>query len=135
MATSTQTLAEASRLLSSEVLIDSIDLFTAGEPTTVGFQVTRPLTPVAQAVPALVQTTTLANALESRTDNVYSIKVAQGTAIEAGMVVGVVTCGREPSLVGKRLLLDKVSQNGLALIIKGTASDWTVVNQEGKEGL
>ncbi|AZV01717.1 hypothetical protein HOV00_gp10 [Microbacterium phage Schubert] len=134
MAMSTLTLAEASRLL-EEPLIDSVQLLLVGDPVTVGFGVIRQTVPVGDPVPALVQTTTLANAAESRTDNVYSIKVPHETVIDAGMAVEVLTCHREPSLVGKKLLLDKVSQNGLALIRKAVASDFTVVNQEGKEYL
>jgi hypothetical protein len=41
----------------------------------------------------------------------------------------------EPDLVGKVLLLDKVSQNGLAMLRKAVASDFDMVNQEGKGGL
>jgi len=135
MVMSTQTLAEASRLLAGAVLEDTIDLYSAGPPVTVGFEVTRELTLLSNGIPSLVQTTTLANAIESRTDSVYSIKVAQGTVLDAGMVIEVAVCVQEPSLVGKKLLLDKVSQNGIAVIRKAVASDWKVVNQEGKEGL
>jgi hypothetical protein len=106
-----------------------------GDPITVGIEVTRILTPVGQPVPGLVQTTTLENAVESRTSNVYSVKVAQGTPLKAGQAVKVVSCVMEPDLAGKVLLLDKVSQNGVAVIRKAVASDYTVVNQEGKEGL
>lgn len=134
MVMSTLTLADASRLL-EELLIDRVQLLLVGDPVTKGFEVTRQTVPVGDPVPALVQTTTLANAAESRTDNVYSIKVPHETVIDAGMAVKVLTCHREPSLVGKKLLLDKVSQNGLALIRKAVASDFTVVNQEGKEDL
>ena len=135
MAISTQTLAEASSLLSGQVLVDSVQVYNVGEPVTVGVSVSRALSPAGEPVAALVQTTTLANSAESLTDSVYSVKVAQGTALAAGQAVKVLTCVQEPDLVGKTLLLDKVSQNGLALIRKAVASDWTVVNQEGKEGL
>ncbi|AVJ51000.1 hypothetical protein FDJ44_gp09 [Microbacterium phage Pikmin] len=135
MVMSTQTLAEASSLLDNAVLEDVINIYEVGDPVTVGIEVTRPLSPLAIGVAGLVQTTTLANAVESRTDNVYSIKVSRGTILEAGMVVEVDQCLQEPSLTGKKLLVDKVSQNGLAIIRKAVASDWTVVNQEGKEGL
>jgi len=133
-AMSTQTLAESSRLLEL-VLMDTIQIMDVGEPVTVGHNVTRSLTPVGEPVPGLVQTTTLANAAESRVENTYSVKVRQGTQISAGQAIKVLACVQEPSLVGKVLLLDKFSQNGLALIRKGVASDTTVVNQEGKEAL
>jgi len=133
-AMSTQTLAESSRLLEL-VLMDTIQIMDVGEPVTVGHNVTRSLTPVGEPVPGLVQTTTLANAAESRVENTYSVKVRQGTQISAGQAIKVLACVQEPSLVGKVLLLDKFSQNGLALIRKGVASDATVVNQEGKEAL
>lgn len=132
---STQTLADASRLLASSVLTDTVQISNVGEPVTVGFSVVRPLVPAGEPVPALVQTTTLANAVESRVESLYSVKVAQGTALAAGQAVTVVTCTQEPSLVGKTLLLDKVSQNGLAMIRKAVATDFNVVNQEGKEGI
>lgn len=86
-------------------------------------------------VPGLVQTTTLANAVESRTDSTYSVKVAAGTALRAGQGIEVVSCVAEPDLVGKVLLLDKVSHNGLAMLRKAVASDFDMVNQQGKEGL
>lgn len=133
-AMSTQTLAEASALLST-VLVDSIQIMDVADPVTVGINVIRSLTPVGAPVAGLVQTTTLANAVESQVESVYAIKVARGTAVEAGQAIKVVTCVQEPDLVGKVLLLDKISQNGLALIRKGVASDTTVVNQEGKEAI
>jgi hypothetical protein len=49
--------------------------------------------------------------------------------------VQVISCQAEPELVGKKLLLDKVSMNGLALIRKAVASEFANVNQEGKENL
>lgn len=134
MVMSTPILADAAHLLST-VLIDSVQIHNVGEPVTVGFTVERELTPVGDPVPALVQTTTLANAVESNVENIYSVKVAQGTVLEAGQAVEVLTCVQEPSLVGKKLLLDKVSQNGSAIIRKAVASDFHTVNQEGKGNL
>ncbi|QOI66998.1 hypothetical protein SEA_MAELINDA_10 [Microbacterium phage MaeLinda] len=133
-AMSTQTLAESSRLLEL-VLMDSLQILDVGDPITVGHNVTRSLTPVGDPIPGLVQTTTLQNAVESRVESVYSVKVRQGTQISAGQAIRVVSCVQEPSLVGKVLLLDKISQNGLALLRKGVATDATVVNQEGKEAI
>lgn len=135
MTMSTQTLAEAGRQLAAAVLIDSIQILTVGLPVTAGITVTRELTPVGQPVPGLVQTTTLANAVESRVDSVYSVKVARGTAIQAGQAIKVISCVAEPDLVNKVLLLDKVSKNGLSMLRKAVASDFENVNQEGKEGL
>jgi len=135
MVMSTQTLAESARQLSAAVLIDTIQIYDVGDPVTVGFEVTRALTIVGQPLAGLVQETTLENAVESRTTSTYSVKVSQGTSISAGQVVEVVSSIMEPSLVGKRLLLDKVSQNGLAMIRKAVASEFEVVNQEGKEGI
>lgn len=135
MVMSTQTLHDASALLAGAVLVDSVQLLLVGEPVTVGYEVTRPTTEVGDPIPALVQTTTLANAAESLVDNVYSVKVQQGTVIDPGMAVRVITCQQEPTLVGKVLLLDKVSQNGLALIRKAVATDFHTVNQQGKGDL
>jgi len=135
MAMSTQTLAEAARQLSAAVLVDTLQILAVGDPVTVGFTVTRELTPVGQPIAGLVQTTTLANAVESRTDSAYSVKVPQGTALSAGQAVRVVSCVAEPALVGKELLIDKVSMNGLAMIRKAVATDFAMVNQEGKGGL
>lgn len=135
MAMSTQTLLEASRLLGQAILLDSVQLLNVGQPVTVGANVTRSLTPVGAPIAGLVQTTVLQGAIEGRTENVYSVKLPQGTVVSAGQAVRVVACLMEPDLVGKVLLLDKVSQNGAALIRKCIASDTTVVNQEGKEVL
>ena len=130
----TPILVDASNLL-SVVLEDRVQIYDLGEPVTVGAHVTRAKTPIGSPTPALVQTTTLANSAESRTESVYSVKVAQGTPLTAGQAIEVLTCRQEPSLVGKFLLLDKVSQNGLALIRKAVASDFQIVNQEGKASL
>lgn len=134
MLMSTQTLREAGNLLSGNVLHDEVKLYHADAPVTVGTRVTTPLTLLAN-LPALVQTTTLANAIESRTDSVYSVKFAAGTVVDAGMVVEVISCELEPDLIGKKLLLDKVSKNGVSLIRKAVASDWENVRQEGKGAL
>lgn len=135
MVMSTQTSREASKLLEQAILLDSVQLYDVGPPVTVGATVSRALSAVGAPIPGLVQTTSLANAVESRTENLYSVKVPQGTVISAGQAVKVIACLMEPDLVGKVLLLDKVSQNGAALIRKAVASDTTVVNQEGKEAL
>ena len=134
MVMSTPILDEAAHHLSG-VLVDLIQLYDVGEPVTVGIHVTRALTPVGDPIPGLVQTTTLENAVESRTESTYSVKVARGTAIAAGQAIKVTRCVQEPDLVGKTLLLDKVSQNGAALIRKAVAQDFENVNQEGKEGI
>jgi hypothetical protein len=150
MTISTQTLTEAGRLLST-VLVDSIEILDVGNPVTVGINVERSLTAVSGtvvgsplpgllgntpgAVKGLVQTTALANAVESRSDSVYSIKVDHSTSLKRGQAVRVLSCAREPELVGKVLLVDKVGLNGLSMIRKAVASDFDVVNQEGKAGL
>ena len=121
--------------MAAAMLVDTIQIFDVGSPVTVGTEVTRPYAPASAVIPGLVQTTVLENAIESRVSSAYSIKVARGTAIHAGQAIKVITCEAEPDLVGKMLLLDKVSQNGIALIRKAVASDFEVVNQEGKEGL
>lgn len=128
----TRTLAEAAGLMEKVLLIDVVDLYTVGEPVTEGYDVYRKATLVSADVASLVQTTVLANAIESQVSNTYSIKVAAGTDIEAGMVVKVTSCRAEPSLVGKHLLVDKVSENGLAMIRKAVATDFHSVDQQGK---
>ena len=130
----TPTLADASSLLES-VLIDTLDLYNVGPTKTVGFEVTRELVLVEANISSLVQATNLANAVESATTTYYSVKVPRGTAISAGQAIKVKTCTNDPGLVGKTLYLDKVSQNGLALIRKAVASDSYQVDQQGKEGL
>ena len=136
MVMSIQALASAASLLETTILVDSVYLCTVGEPVTVGFDVSRPVTRLTTGpIQALVQTTVLQNAAESSVSNLYSVKVAQGTVFTAGMAVEVVTCTQEPDLVGKLLLIDKVSQNGLSLIRKGVASDFHTVDQQGKEAL
>ncbi|UVK59228.1 hypothetical protein SEA_QUARTZ_9 [Microbacterium phage Quartz] len=135
MEISTQTWDDAGALLGQAVLVDTLQILDVGEPVTIGTKVVRSLTPVGEPVAGLVQTTSLANAAESLTVNVYSVKVARKTVIFAGQAIRLLACRQEPDLAGKVLLLDKVSQNGLAVIRKAVASDTTVVNQEGKEVL
>lgn len=132
MAMSTQTLDEAARLLQAAVLLDSIQLGTLGDPITVGHEVTRSFTAVGEPVPGLVQSISLESANEGRVVQAFSIKVPRGTALEPGDAVQVVACLMEPDLVGKLLLIDTISRNGLAMIRKGYASSFQNVNQEGK---
>lgn len=115
--------------------MDSVQILDVGEPVTVGAQVTRELTEVGEPVPALVQHTTLENAVESISSSAYSVKVRQGQALTSGQAVRVLSCVQEPTLVGKVLLLDKVSENGAAVLRKAVASDWETVNQQGKSVL
>ena len=79
----------------------------------------------------------MVNALEINQDSVRRIvaKVDVGTTLEAGQAVQVVSCQQEPDLVGKTLLIDKVSENGLALLRKAVASDFYRVDQQGKEAI
>jgi hypothetical protein len=134
MSMSIQTLDESARQLQAAVLIDSIAIFDVGPVKTEGFNVTHDLTPAGDGKPvsALVQTTTLENAVESRVGSVYSIKVPKGTPLVAGQVIRVLFCRAEPDLSLKELLIDKVSLNGAAMIRKAVASDFQIVNQEGK---
>lgn len=134
MSFASSSLKEASKLMEASILIDKIDIYTVGEPVTVGFKTEKPLRlldPLLMGYPALVQATTLNNATESAVENTYSIKVALGVGLKPGMVVEVTRCVQDPSLVGKRLLVDKISENGAALIRKAVAHDYHIVNQEG----
>jgi len=134
MVMSTQTLAESSRLLSL-LLMDQVQIMDVSEPVTVGFEVTHVLTPVGDPVDSLVQTVTIENTVEGTVSQAWSVKFRQGTSVEEGQAVKVLRCVQEPSLVGKVLLLDSVSQNGAAMLRKAVAQTFTKVNQEGKEGL
>lgn len=135
MTMSTQTLDEAARLIRTNVLRDRLQVLNVGDPVTVGYDVTRELTEAGAPIAGLVQSTVLENAVESNVNQTWSIKVARGTALEAGQAVRVTVCYAEPDLVGKVLLIDKISKNGLAVLRKAVASDFEKVNQEGKEGL
>ena len=132
MTITTQTLTDASSLIKQTLLVDTVDLYTLGETQTEGYRSYRKATLVEPDVAALVQTTVLANAAESQVDNVYSVKVPLSTEVVPGMVARVVRCQREPSLVGKHLMVDKVSQNGLAMLRKCVAADFHQVDQQGK---
>ena len=132
MITAMQTLTNASELMNTTLLVDVVDIYAIGEPETDKYQVVRRATLMQADVAALVQTTVLANAAESQVANTYSVKVPLSTKVEAGMVVKVTRCNREPSLVGKHLLIDKVSQNGFALLRKCVAADFYTVDQQGK---
>lgn len=117
------------------VMLDTVQIYDVGAPVTVGVNVTRELTAVGEPVAGLVQSTTLENAAESQTQQIFSVKVPYLTVIRAGQAVRVISCLMEPDLIGKTLLLDKVSLNGAAMLRKAVASEATVVNQEGKEAL
>jgi hypothetical protein len=132
---STQTWDEAARLLSANVLVDEVQIMDVGQPVTVGAEVTRALTPSGQPVKAWVQSVTLENAVESRTSQTYSIKVARDTALVAGQAIKVLNSRHDADLVGMVLLVDKITKNSRALIRKGTASNFETIDQQGKEGL
>lgn len=132
MAMSTQTLDEAGRQMAAAVLIDTLQIFDAGDPVTVGFLVTRDLTAVGEPIPGLVQTISLESSVEGRVAQAYSVKVPRGTALEAGQVVKVVTTRTDDELIGKPILIDTISKNGLAMIRKGTGISFENVSQEGK---
>lgn len=135
MVMSTQISRDAAAVMAAIVLQDTVQIHNVGPVVTTGIHASRELEPVGDPIPGLVQTTVLANAVESQVTSVYSIKVAAGTVLEPGMAVEVISCELEPELVSKILLVDKVSQNGAALIRKAVASDYQTVNQEGKATL
>jgi len=135
MSMSTPILAEAARLLEANILLDSVQIYDVGDPITVGINVTRPLTPVGPPVAGLVQAVTLENAVESRATQTFAIKVGLSTPLEAGQAVKVLNTRTDFSLVGKTILVDKVSKNGAAMLRKATGTDFEVINQEGKGGL
>lgn len=136
MAMSTQIWDNGSALMAQNLLVDQVQVFDVGPPVTVGFEVTRSVTPVSEdPIPGLVQSVTLESAVDGRVTQSYSIKVARSVELEPGQAVTVFSCHAQPDLVGKTLLVDEVSRNGLALIRKATASEFITVNQEGKEGL
>lgn len=125
-------LAEGARLMAAAVLLDTVQIYDVGEPVTTGIHVERQLTPVGQPVAGLVQATTLQGAVESRTINTYSVKVALSTPLKPGQAVKLLNTRTDFDLVGKIVYIDKVSENGAAMIRKGIGSDWTQVQQQGK---
>ena len=131
MARQTIPLADAGKLLSL-VLVDKVQLYTVGPPVTTGIQVTRQLTSLGEPVNGLVQTTLLANAVESLTETTWSVKVAAEVPLQGGMAVQVLMCQQDPSLVGKVLLIDRVNQSGMNLIRKGVSGCFMAVDQQGK---
>ena len=131
MARQTIPLADAGKLLSL-VLVDKVQLYTVGPPVTTGIQVTRQLTALGEPVNGLVQTTLLANAVESLTETTWSVKVAAEVPLQGGMAVQVLVCQQDPSLVGEYLLIDRVSQSGMNLIRKGVSGSFMAVDQQGK---
>lgn len=131
MARQTIPLADAGKLLSI-ILVDKVQIYTVGPPVTTGIQVTRQLAPLGEPVNGLVQTTLLANAVESLTDTTWSVKVAAEVPLRGGMAVQVLMCQQDPSLVGEYLLIDRVSQSGVNLIRKGVSGSFMAVDQQGK---
>ena len=124
-------LADAGKLLSL-VLVDKVQIYTVGPPVTTGIQVTRQLAPLGEPVNGLVQTTLLANAVESLTETTWSVKVAAEVPLQGGIAVQVLMCQQDPSLVGEYLLIDRVSQSGMNLIRKGVSGSFMAVDQQGK---
>ena len=131
MARQTIPLADAGKLLSL-VLVDKVQLYTVGPPVTTGIQVTRQLAPLGEPVNGLVQTTLLANAVESLTETTWSVKVAAEVPLQGGMAVQVLVCQQDPSLVGEYLLIDRVNQSGMNIIRKGVSGSFMTVDQQGK---
>lgn len=131
MARQTIPLADAGKLLSL-VLVDKVQLYTVGPPVTTGIQVTSQLAPLGEPVNGLVQTTLLANAVESLTETTWSVKVAAEVPLQGGMAVQVLMCQQDPSLVGEYLLIDRVNQSGMNLIRKGVSGSFMAVDQQGK---
>ena len=131
MARQTIPLADAGKLLSL-VLVDKVQIYTVGPPVTTGIQVTRQLAPLGEPVNGLVQTTLLANAVESLTETTWSVKVAAEVPLQGGMAVQVLMCQQDPSLVGEVLLIDRVNQSGMNLIRKGVSGSFMTVDQQGK---
>ena len=131
MARQTIPLADAGKLLSL-VLVDKVQLYTVGPPVTTGIQVTRQLTAIGEPVNGLVQTTLLANAVESLTETTWSVKVAAEVPLQGGMAVQVLMCQQDPSLVGEVLLIDRVNQSGMNIIRKSVSGSFMTVDQQGK---
>ena len=126
---------DAATALLQGVLVDRGRLRTVGPSQTVGHHVMRPLGPAGEPVAMLVQSVTHESPIDGTVMQTFSVKVARGSVVEAGMAVEVTACRQEPDLVGCVLLLDNVSRNGLSLIRKATASLAQVVEQQGKLGL
>lgn len=124
-----------SRAMLETVLVDSVQVLDVGSPVTTGVNVTRSLTEAGEPIAGLVQSISLENAIEGKVTQLYSVKVASGTALAPGQAVKVLSCLAEPDLVGQVILLDNVSRNGLSMIRKATGQLSNVVNQEGKEAL
>ena len=131
MARQTIPLADAGKLLSL-VLVDKVQIYTVGPPVTTGIQVTRQLTALGEPVNGLVQTTILANAVDSLTETTWSVKVAAEVPLQGGMAVQVLMCHQDPSLVGEVLLIDRVNQSGMNIIRKGVSGSFMTVDQQGK---
>lgn len=133
MAISTLTLTKAKQLMRSEFLIDKINVYHLGGVVTEGYHTFREATLHAAGVPALVQSVTLENAVESVTSTTYSIKVSTDTDLKAGDLIKVTHATNDHTLHGLELLVDKVNTNGLALLRKAVASNFATVDQQGKE--
>lgn len=133
MVISTQILTNASNLL-ARVLVDSLQVSSAGRLETNGIHASKQLTTVVAETPGLVQTVVVPTTQGSHTQLIYSIKVDREIQLQPGHIVTVLSCGREPDLVGQEFLVDEVSHNGLSLIKKATVTKLTNVDQQGKVG-
>lgn len=134
MVMSTPILDEATEYIRRNILIDYLDVFDVGPTVTRGFQaMPATLTAVQHDVQCLVQTMDIPQPIEGVAVQRYSIKVPRGTSLKPGQVVRITRCWREPSLQGVYLLIDSVSENGAALLMKATATRFHQVDGTGKE--
>lgn len=128
----TQILGEASSLMSSELLVDSLTISSPGINTVVNFEDIRSIEPRVHDVPCLVQTTSVIDSDSGTTSRYFSVKVGKDEDLNPGDYVTITRCDRDQSLVGRSLLIDNVSYNGIALIKKGISKEFENVNSEGK---
>lgn len=127
-------LSDASALMVKTLLIDRVDIYQVKGTHVEGFKTVVDACCTYQDEPALVQTVALQSG-EDLLMSSFSVKVGPHVNLIAGDRVKVISCEREPDLVGVELLVDQVSYNGLSLLRKGVATIPVRVDGQGKGAL
>ena len=126
----TQITPRAAELLADTLLIDRVAMYQLQPATVTRYSSSRTRELVSPQVRSLVQATST-DVVEGLGDVTYSVKLPTTTEVQAGMLLVVTMCTREPSLVGMELMVDSISEDGLSIIRKCIAHSYTTVDHQG----
>mgnify|MGYP000004339661 FL=1 len=126
----TQITPKAAALLADTLLIDRVAVYRLQPATVTRYSSSRTRELVHSQVRSLVQATST-DVAEGLGDGTYSVKLPTTTEVQPGMLLVVIMCTREPSLVGMELMVDSISEDGLSIIRKCIAHSYTTVDHQG----